>query len=176
MNPRTGKKRSRIVHLTLWLVASVVAGGILAGWLTWGRGDGAVADPMPDFASLEPADTPNRYLVLPPGFDAAAKPDAPGPVFDVPVARLERLALEVIRGQPRVAVIAAEPRRRKYAFVQRTPVMRFPDTVTLRFIGLGEARSSLAIYSRSKYGRSDFGENRRRVEEWLAAIAARVRE
>jgi uncharacterized protein (DUF1499 family) len=32
-------------------------------------------------------------------------------------------------------------------------------------------RSSLAIYSRSRYGRGDFGTNRRRVERWLSQLA-----
>jgi len=155
------------------IAAAVGAGGLfVAGWLAWGRGEGAVAEPMPDFSTLVLSDRPNRYLVLPPGFESTAPPHAESPVFDLPVAELERRALAAIRRQPRLAEVAADPGSRQYAFVQRTAVLRFPDTVTVRFIDLGGGRSSLAIYSRSKVGHSDLGANEARVRAWLAAIAA----
>ncbi len=31
---------------------------------------------------------------------------------------------------------------------------------------------TLAIYSRSVYGRSDFGANKRRITDWLARLSA----
>lgn len=151
------------------------AGLVVAGWLVWGRGTGAVAEPMPDFATLVLRKTPNQYLVLPPGFASIAQPQGRSPVFDLPVATLETRALAVIRRQPRVTEVAADPSRRQYAFVQRTAVLKFPDTVTVRFVDLGEGRSSLALYSRSKFGRSDLGANKARAEAWLAAIAAAAR-
>ncbi len=156
------------------LAAAVAIAGIglvAAGWLVWGRGDGAVAEPMPDFATLLLHDRPNQYLALPPGFAASAAPHGESPVFDLPVAELEARALTAIRGQPRVTEIDADPGRRQYAFVQRTKLLRFPDTVTVRFVDIGDGRSSLALYSRSKIGRSDFGANRARAAAWFAAIA-----
>ncbi len=56
--------------------------------------------------------------------------------------------------------------------VARTPIIRWPDWVTVRFIPLGEDRSTLAIYSRSVYGRSDFGANEGRITDWLARLSA----
>ena len=158
----------------LWGIVVLALAAVAAGWWTWGRGDGAVANPLPDFATLRLADTPNQYLVLPAGFDAEATPQAASPVFDVPVQRLEQVALEIIRSRPRTVEVAADTARRAYAFVQRTPVMRFPDTVTIRFVDQGGGSSSIAVYSRSKFGKSDFGANRERVERWLAAIQARL--
>ena len=151
--------------------AVAVAGLAMAGWLVWGRGDGAVADPMPDFATLVLHEKPNQYLALPPGFASAAVPHGESPVFDLPVAELERRALDVIRMQPRVTAIASDPARRQYAFVQRTALLRFPDTVTVRFVDFGDGRSSVALYSRSKVGHSDLGANRTRAGAWLEAIA-----
>ena len=55
----------------------------------------------------------------------------------------------------------------------RTPIVRWPDWVTVRFIPLGEDQSTLAIYSRSVYGRKDFGTNERRITDWLARLSAR---
>jgi uncharacterized protein (DUF1499 family) len=42
--------------------------------------------------------------------------------------------------------------------------------VTVEFIPLGPDQSSLAIYSRSRYGHYDFGHNRNRAETWLADL------
>ncbi len=56
--------------------------------------------------------------------------------------------------------------------VARTLFVRWPDWVTVRFIPLGEKRSTLAIYSRSVYGRSDFGANKNRITNWLARLSA----
>ncbi|UCH74188.1 MAG: DUF1499 domain-containing protein [Rhodospirillales bacterium] len=166
---------SSLPRLAAAAVAGLAIAGIalaVVGWFAWGRGDGAVAEPMPDFATLVLRDTPNQYLALPPGFAGAARPHAESPVFDLPVAALEERALEAIRMQPRVTQVASDSARRQYAFVQRSALLRFPDTVTVQFIDLGEGRSSLALYSRSKLGHSDLGANAARIGDWLEAIAA----
>jgi uncharacterized protein (DUF1499 family) len=48
--------------------------------------------------------------------------------------------------------------------------MRFPDTVDIEVLPVGDNQSTLAIYSRSLIGRSDLGVNRARVERWLAKL------
>lgn len=158
----------RFVYRSAILAALVV----MTGWFVWGRGDGAVADAMPDFATLSLRDQPNEYLMLPSGFVSIAIVHSRSPVFDIPPPALEDVALRIIRSQPRVREIAADTERRQYAFIQRTAWLRFPDTITVRIVEINGARSSLAIYSRSKFGHSDFGANRRRIEAWLAAIRA----
>jgi hypothetical protein len=163
---------TKIVFAAAILAAIAAAGIVVIGWFAWGRGDGAAADPMPDFATLVLHEKPNQYLALPPGFASAALPHGESPVFDLPVAELERRALGVIRTQPRVTPVASAPGRRRYAFVQRSALLRFPDTVTVRFVDFGDGRSSLALYSRSKVGHSDLGANRKRAVAWLQAIAA----
>ncbi len=166
--------RLKIAAAVAIALATVAGGLVAAGWLAWGRGDGAVAVPMPEFATLALHDRPNQYLALPPGYESVARPHGESPVFDVPVAVLEARALRAIRGQPRITEVASDPARRQYAFVQRTKLMRFPDTVTVRFVDLGDGRSSLALYSRSRIGHSDFGANAARAASWFAAIAAAV--
>lgn len=44
--------------------------------------------------------------------------------------------------------------------------MRYPDTVDLEVIPVGENQSTLALYSRSLVGRKDFGVNRARLRRW----------
>lgn len=164
----------KILRLVLAGAGALAAVVVVTSWIAWGRGDGAVADPMPDFATLLPRDQPNDYLALPPGFAGTATPHAESPVFGVALPVLEAAALTAIRAQPRIDEVATDAARHQYAFVQRTALLRFPDTVTVRFVDAGADRSSLAIYSRSKLGYSDLGANRRRIEAWFAAIRAVV--
>ena len=58
----------------------------------------------------------------------------------------------------------------QYNYIQRTALVRYPDSITVRFIALGNNRSTLAIYSRSHYGKSDFGVNEARIRSWLSAL------
>ena len=122
-----------------------------------------------DFATLALADRPNQHLVCPEGF-CAASPHAASPVFEISAEALRDRWMAMIAGQPRVAPTGADDDALHYDFVQRSLVFRFPDAITVRFIALDAGRATLAIYSRSYYGRDDFGVNRRRVEAWLAAL------
>jgi len=54
---------------------------------------------------------------------------------------------------------------------QRSLIFRFPDTIDIAVIAVGSDKSTLAIYSRSRYGRYDLGANGRRVEGWLEQLA-----
>jgi uncharacterized protein (DUF1499 family) len=46
----------------------------------------------------------------------------------------------------------------------------FPDLVTVQVDPAGADRSRLIIWSRSVYGQSDLGVNRKRTLAWLAAL------
>jgi uncharacterized protein (DUF1499 family) len=46
----------------------------------------------------------------------------------------------------------------------------------VEFVTLGAGKSSLAIDSRSRYGRGDMGVNRRRVVDWLATLRTLMRD
>jgi uncharacterized protein (DUF1499 family) len=122
-----------------------------------------------DFRALTRSQRPNQYLVCPHDL-CTATPDAISPLYDMPVARLRERWLSLMAQQSRVEQIAVSKDGWQYDFIQRSRLWRFPDTITVRFIPLGEQRSTLAIYSRSHYGRTDFGVNRRRVETWLTAL------
>ena len=122
-----------------------------------------------DFAVIDRAGRENTYLVCPPGL-CGQEPDRESPVFAVPATELRNIWFSMIGNEPRVDWVASDEDILQYDFVQRTRLMRFPDTVTVRFMPLDGNRSTLAIYSRSHYGRKDFGVNRERVEGWLAQL------
>ncbi len=122
-----------------------------------------------DFAELKLTDKPNWFLMCPPGF-CGAKPHADSPVFDVSVERLRARWREVVGAQPRVELLAEGGDGLQFDYIQRSARFRFPDIITVRFISASPSQSTVAIYSRSIYGGSDFGVNRERIKAWLAFL------
>jgi len=122
------------------------------------------------FETLVLTSKPNQYLVCPPDLCTEAKAHQESPQFDRTADDL-RVAFEtVVLGSKAVTKMAES--EDTLDVVARTPFVRWPDWVTIRFIPLGENRSTLAIYSRSVYGSSDFGANKRRITNWLARLSA----
>jgi hypothetical protein len=108
------------------------------------------------------------FLACPP--DYCSVPAAVvSPAFDVPWDRLRDYWVEMISNERRV-VRVADFAPRRYVYIQHTLVFRFPDIITVEFVSLGLNRSSIAIYSRSRYGQYDFTKNRKRVERCLLTL------
>ena len=122
-----------------------------------------------DFTRLEPGASPNWYLVCPPDY-CSAVPDAFSPVFGMPPGLLRQEWEVMLSTRPRVELLAESADGMQFDYVQRTARFRFPDIVTVRFLPIPPGQSTLAIYSRSIYGRSDLGANRARVDAWLSAL------
>ncbi len=138
---------------------------------------GAAGLPVPppmDFSGMVRPGTPNTALAAPavPGPHAAtaSAPDIVTPVYPVPVARLFAAVRAVAAAQPRTFPAAAYPERLQAHWVVRSAVFNFPDLVTAQVLADGPDASALVLYSRSVYGRSDLGLNRRRLRAWLAAL------
>ena len=106
------------------------------------------------------------FLACPPGYCAAA--DMPSPIFNMPWDQLREYWKEIVE----VAAIrvVSEFEHRRVVYIQRSPVFGFPDIVTVEFVALGPELSSLAVYSRSRYGGYDFAKNRKRVQRWLSLL------
>ncbi len=122
-----------------------------------------------DFAALRLTDKPNQLLMCPPEF-CSANPNADSPVFDVSIEQLRARWREVIAAQPRGELLAEDDDGRQIDYIQRSARFRFPDIITVRFISDSPSQSTLAIYSRSIYGGSDFGVNRERIDAWLTFL------
>jgi hypothetical protein len=106
------------------------------------------------------------FLACPSGYCSAAAAFT-SPVFDLPWDRLRDYWVEMISGETRVVRTVVDLGPRRYVYIQHSPIFRFPDIVNVELISLGPTRSSIAIYSRSRYGEYDFRKNRKRVERWL---------
>lgn len=130
-----------------------------------------------DFSTLTLSWRPNQYLVLPPGYLAAARAHRESPVFALAPSALVDAVRRIALAEPRTTLIATRRDANQLEFVQRSRLFRFPDTITVEALPIvsgpsGAERSGLAIYSRARYGIRDFGVNRARVERWLVALSA----
>jgi uncharacterized protein (DUF1499 family) len=139
------------------------------------QGAGGLPRPVPmDVIHIERPATPNTALAAPEDFKPA--PDILTPVFPVGPARLYQAVLAVAAAQPRTFIAAAFPGEGQAHFVVRSAWFNFPDLVTAQIGGHGQAASTLILYSRSVYGYSDLGVNRRRLKVWLGALQATINQ
>ncbi len=122
-----------------------------------------------DFAELKLTDKPNQFLMCPPSL-CDADPHANSPVFDVSAEQLRERWREVLAAQPRVELLAEDEEGQRFDYIQRSARFRVPDIITVRVISVSSSQSTLAIYSRSVYGKGDFGVNRERIEAWLKIL------
>lgn len=126
-----------------------------------------------DFAALLRSETPNDALACP--ADAcAAKPDLVTQPVALSAAALAEKVARVLPAEPRTELVsrdaAAADGSVRFVLVQRSFVFRFPDTVNVLVRPVDAQHASLAVYSRSNYGRGDFGVNLARVKDWLGKL------
>jgi hypothetical protein len=113
------------------------------------------------------------FLACPSGYCSAAA--ITSPVFDVPWDRLRDYWIEMISGETRVVRAVTDLGPRHYVYIQHSPIFRFPDIVAVELVPLGSRHSSIAMYSRSRYGEYDFHKNRKRIERWLFLLQKMAR-
>ncbi len=128
-----------------------------------------------DPTTARPGANQNEYFAAPHG-TTTAPADAETRLYpERPRALLARFDA-IARAQPRTQVVAGDPDSLMITYVQRSRVFGFPDYLTVKAVAIvgstGEGGASLIIWSRARYGRSDFGVNRARVEAWLALLDA----
>ncbi|WP_420567113.1 DUF1499 domain-containing protein [Thalassovita sp.] len=72
----------------------------------------------------------------------------------------------IIRATPRTKVLAGSATDSRVTYVTRSALWGFPDYTTLELRDDG-----IAIVGRSRFGRSDVGVNKARIEGWLQALS-----
>jgi uncharacterized protein (DUF1499 family) len=137
---------------------------------------GAAGLPPPalmDMAHIERPATPNTALAAPAGFRPA--PDIVTPDYAVPPDRLFATVRAVAAAEPRTYLAADFAAHRQVHYVVRSAAFNFPDLVTVEVDPAGAEGAALVIWSRSVYGESDLGVNRKRVAAWVAGIDAALK-
>ncbi len=162
--------RSRVPSTNIG--AGMTALGWLLGLVLPACGaDGAFGLPVPalmDMARIERPSTPNTFLAGPAGMQPA--PDRVIEEQPLSAAALYDKVRTVFGGQPGTYTAAAFSDQLQIHYVVRSKVLNFPDLVTVQAVPSGADHSNLVIWSRSYYGESDFGVNRKRTTAWLAAL------
>lgn len=127
-----------------------------------------------DFKTLTVPSSPNYYLMCPKDY-CQAEAQLTSPVYPVDARVLYEKWAKIMKKRVRTELIYIDPEREQYQYVQRSRIFRFPDYINVQFIALNDKQSTLAIFSRSKYGYGDMGVNKKRVQRWLAALNKMVK-
>ena len=125
-----------------------------------------------DTAQIVRPASPNTALAAPESFNPP--PDTVTPSYPVPADRLFAVIQAVAAGQPRTYQAAVYADRLQAHYVARSTLFNFPDLIMVQVTKADADSSRLIVYSRSVYGRSDFGVNRQRVANWLAALQIKI--
>jgi uncharacterized protein (DUF1499 family) len=162
---------------SIFLLLSILAIGVLVLRIYLGREAESHlgGDEIIDFAARASDGRKNVFAACPPGY-CTPPGDMESPIFAMDWERLGDYWSEVIAVQPRVGLVAWDTQQRRATYIERSAVFRFPDIVTVEFVPLGAGKSSLAIDSRSRYGKGDLGVNRRRVIDWLTTLRTMMRD
>ncbi len=126
------------------------------------------------FEALRLPDTPNHFLACPRTLCINATPNSVADVYSVKAERLRDQAIKAWSQEANLELVDRTTDTLQIRYVQRTPLMRFPDTVSVRFVLLDNNSSTLAFYSRSLIGYSDFGANNARYQRWINLLSELV--
>ena len=146
-------------------IAALLVGLALPGCSGHGAA-GLPAPPPMDLVHIVRPATPNTALAAPAGFSPA--PDITTRRYDVPPAALYEAVRTMAAAQPRNFLQVAYDDRLQAHYVARSALLNFPDLIAVQV----NPDSTLVLWSRSVYGQSDLGVNRRRLARWLAALDA----
>jgi uncharacterized protein (DUF1499 family) len=132
-------------------------------------------DEIIDFAARASTGRSNVFAACPPGY-CTPPGDIESPIFAMDWERLRGYWSELMAVQARIGLVAWDPQRHRATYLEHSAVFRFPDIVTVEFVAIGDGKSSVAIDSRSRYGKGDMGVNRRRVIAWLTTLETMMRD
>jgi uncharacterized protein (DUF1499 family) len=136
---------------------------------------GAAGLPVPqpmDFSHIERPASPNTALAAPAGFKPI--PDIVTGDYKASPQLLYAAVKKIAMAEPRVFLAAEFPQSGQLHFVARSAVFNFPDLVAVQVQEVTPDTSRLMLYSRSVYGESDLGVNRKRLLLWLEKLGSIV--
>src|ERR1700760_137469 len=134
--------------------------------------EGLPVPPVMDVAHIARPSSPNTALAAPAEFNPA--PDIVTPRYMLTADRLFTLVRDVAANQPRTFQAALYPEQLQAHYVSRSAAFNFPDLIMVQARQNGADASDLIVYSRSVYGESDLGVNRKRVATWLSELQTKL--
>jgi uncharacterized protein (DUF1499 family) len=149
------------VKYVIFVVAALVVLGL--GYIRLAPNN--IAQWHVDPQTAERGPKPNQFLIR------ASDGDADSPVFDMTAGDLAQVFDDYAMSRPRVTRLAGSPEQLWLTYIQRSKWFGFPDYVSVRTIPAGAGRSTLAVFSRSRYGGSDLGVNAARITAWVKDLS-----
>ncbi|MGI9385279.1 MAG: DUF1499 domain-containing protein [Methyloligellaceae bacterium] len=160
----------RVLAVLLIAVAAVAAVLIHGREETWQLVFGPADLGAVDFQALERSGWPNDALACRRRVCPKSTPDVVPPIYAVPADELDAVLHAAVTLEPLIDRVDTSSAKHAGRYVQRSRLLRFPDTISVRTIALGPKRSTVALYSRSKIGYSDMGANKARLERWIKLL------
>lgn len=105
---------------------------------------------------------PNHHLIRPAGGDATA------PIYTRTPDALARQIDEIARADG-AELIAGSVAAGHMTYLTRTRWLGFPDFTTIKVLPAGRG-ATFAAFARARFGQSDMGVNRARLERWMAEL------
>lgn len=124
-------------------------------------------DPLTEPSS----ETPNSFRIAPAGTEVT-RVDQEAEIYAASASVISEALDTFILTQPRTVRVAGYPQDNFLTYAQRTKSLKFPDYVSIKVIEIGENRSTIAVYSRSRYGYGDMGVNKARVLRWVETLSS----
>ncbi len=146
-----------------WIILALIIGLIL--WVRVAPSDANQWHVDPE--TVEKGARPNQFLMR----DGQ---DANSLVFDMPPAELAANFNDVALSKPNVVVLDGDAKDLFVTYMQRTKLMAYPDYISVKVTPEEGGKSRLFVYSRSRFGRSDLGVNKARIQDWTAALGQPV--
>ena len=101
------------------------------------------------------------------------KVDQEAPIFTGNIQEIARAFDAFVLSQKDTTRIAGSVEQLWMTYVQRTPRLKIPDYISVKFIPLElPDKSTVAIFSRSRFGNGDMGVNEGRVTAWMTSLDA----
>lgn len=130
---------------------------------------GCSQQPTANLQSLTLSKYPNYYLICPQNY-CNVTPNENSPEYPVSADDLFNAWNLMISQEQNVTVLDSVPSRGQYDYIAKTSAFGFPNIVTVQFIALTDTSSTIAVYSRSKFGFYDFGLNKKRLQKWMQQL------
>ena len=98
------------------------------------------------------------------------------PVIARPFGDVFLAVQDAVVHEPGLEQVDADSGQGTLRFVQRSQLMRFPDTINVKVVPTADGGSAVLIYSRSQLGKGDMGVNLDRVKRWIDLIVTTARK
>jgi hypothetical protein len=119
-----------------------------------------------DLATLKRRSSPNDALQCRDNFCPAAIADVSGNLYKVSVAEVAAALDSGLAFEADLVRVDDGSDLLYRRYVQRSSVLKFPDTIDVRFFPLSDDQAYMAIYSRAQLGYADFEANLKRISRW----------